>query len=272
MRDICDPGIQGTAFSLKIKGLDRAPEATWQKDITHAQYYNVSFSITQTMSIKLKNNVALIILLILTVSLGFIVGSSNYQGLMGDVKWTDMASIAITFFGFCLAFYTYHQWLNDRKKEDSYISAKKYLAAIEQIQEVLNELLFHYEKMCPAPGVIVESESVSIQRIEHVNKVWHQLYQSKVLLINSKRELAFWNVELTDGFCKKHDELIKTLNDISVVSTCLNSQLHHMILLKSDNTQEVVREKQMFDESLGKVSNILHQRITMGFENVFKFK
>lgn len=224
------------------------------------------------MNIKMKNNVALIILVILTLSLGFIVGSSNYQSLMGDVKWTDIASISITFFGFSLAFYTYHQWLNDRRKEDSYISAKKYLAAIEQLQETLNELSFHYGKMCPAPGVIVESKPVSSQRIEHASKVWHQLYQSKVLLLNSKRELAFWNVELTVSFDKKHGELIKSLNDISVISECLNSQLHHMILQKPDNMQEVVREKQMFDESLGVVSNIFHQRITMGFENVFKFK
>jgi hypothetical protein len=54
--------------------------------------------------------------------------------------------------------------------------------------------------MCPTPGVVVESKDVSAQRVEHANKVWHQLYQAKVSLLNARRELKFWNASLTNVF------------------------------------------------------------------------
>ena len=204
--------------------------------------------------------------------IGLCIGASEYKSALDGIKWTDVASLSITFLGFSLAFYTYHQWLNDKKQEDSYLIAKQYLSAIDQVRECLNDLSFHYHSMCPAPGVIVESKEVTTQRLEHVNKVWHELYQSKVMVLNSKRELAFWKVSLTEGFSEKHDEFIKELDAISVISNCLNSQLYHFHIKEADNMNEVIREKSMLDDNLSRAYKIINERIDMGFEKVFSFK
>ncbi len=204
--------------------------------------------------------------------IGLCIGASEYKSALNGIKWTDVGSLLLTFFGFCLAFYTYHQWLNKKKKDDSYLIAKKYLSAIERVRECLYDISFHYHSMCPAPGVIVEPKEVSAQRIEHVNKVWHELYQSKVMVLDSKRELAFWDVSLTDDFSEKHNEFIKNMDSISVISNCLNSQLYHFLIKDDDNMSEVIREKKMLDEKIRAVHEVISQRIEIGFEKVFHFK
>ncbi len=209
---------------------------------------------------------------IATFLLGLCIGASEYRSALSGIKWTDVASLSFTFFGFCLAFYTYSQWLNNKKKEDSYLIAKKYLSAIDQVRECLNDLSYHYHYLCPVPGLLVETKEMSAQRIEHVNKVWHELYQSKVKVLNSKRELAFWKVSLTEDFSEKHDSFIKALDSISVVSNCLNSQLYHLLLKDGGNMNEVEREKKMLDEKFFAAHKIISERIDMGFENVFSFK
>lgn len=126
--------------------------------------------------------------------------------------------------------------------------------------------------MCPAPGVIVESKEITAQRLEHVNKVWHELYKSKVMVLNSKQELAFWKVSLTEDFGKKHDEFIKALDEISIISDCLNNQLYHYHINEAGNIDEVVREKSILDDKVSLAYKIINERIDMGFEKVFLFK
>ena len=219
-----------------------------------------------------KNIILVVLLGGTTFVFGFFIGASENKSAFDGVNWTDVASLFVTFLVFCLAFFTYHQWLRSKKKEDSYLVAKKYLAAIDQVREVLNELSFHYNHMCPAPGVAVESKDVSFQRIEHVNKVWYDLYQARMSLMNTKNELGFWNVSLTDEFNKKHEVLVKELGSISVITTCLNSKLFHFINGERGNMNDVIREKNMFDERYRLTNDISYKRITMGFEKVFKFK
>jgi hypothetical protein len=206
--------------------------------------------------------------------LGLFIGliiTSEYKSAFNGIKWTDVASVVVNFLGFFYAFYTYHQWRSTKQKEDSYLVAKKYLSSIEQVHETLQELNLYYHQMCPAPGIIFESQDVSAQRVEHVNRVWHHLYQTTMTLVNAKRELIFWNVSLTDVFSEKHEKLVTELDCISSISFCLNSQLYHFLLMKQDNLQEVTREKEMFDQHYHIVNEITHERIIMGFEKVFKF-
>ena len=221
----------------------------------------------------MRKNIAIsVVVSIASFIIGLCIGASEYKSALTGIKWTDVASLSVTFLGFSLAFYTYHQWLNNKKKEDSYLKAKQYLSAIDQVRECLNDLSFHYNSMCPAPGVVVESKEVTIQRIEHVNKVWHELYQAKVMVLNTKRELSFWKVSLTKGFGEKHDTFIKELDSISVISNCLNSQLYHYHVKGAGNMHEVIREKTMLDEKVLLVFKVISERIDMGFEKVFFFK
>lgn len=219
-----------------------------------------------------RNLVLIAIFSVITFIIGLCIGASEFKSALIGIKWTDIASLLLTFFGFSLAFYTYHQWLNNKKKEDSYLIAKKYLSAIDQVRECLNDLSFHYNLMCPAAGVIVEPKEVSAQRIEHVNKAWHELYQSKLIVLNSKRELAFWKVSLTECFGEKHKEFIKCLDSISVITSCLNSQLYHFHIKEADNMKDVIQEKKMLDEHFIIVYKIINERIDMGFEKVFIFE
>lgn len=203
---------------------------------------------------------------------GLFIGASEYKSTFVDVKWTDIASLSVTFFGFSLAFFTYHQWLRNKKKEDSYFAAKKYLAAINQVQETLNELFFHYNHICPSPGLAVEQKDVSLQRLDHINKVWHDIYYTRMSLMKAKTELEFWNVSLTDEFAEKHEVFVKELSNISVVATVLNSKLFHFINNDRTNINDVIHQKSMFDEYYRILVGVAHKRITMGFEKVFKFK
>ncbi len=217
-------------------------------------------------------NKIFIIISIISFALGIFLGASEYKNEFSNIKWTDAASVVVTFGGFILAFHTYYQWLSNKKKEDSYNAAKKHLASIDEVREILHDLAFHYEHMCPSPGVIYETKDVSKQRIEHVNKMWHYLYKARASLLNTKNELVFWNVTLTADFTKKHEKLLKILSNINVTVTCLNSQLYRLLLNEENNTDEVIYEKSNFDQFLKESDIIINERINMGFENVFIFK
>jgi hypothetical protein len=220
----------------------------------------------------MKSIVLSIAIPIASFIVGLCIGATEYKNILTGIKWTDVAMLVVTLLGFTLAFYTYHQWLNNKKKEDSYQVAKKYLSAIDQVRGGLDELFFHYSSLCPAPGVIDESKEVTKQRIEHVNKVCHELYQSKILVQNSKREFAFWKVSLTEEFSEKHEILIKELGNVGVISGCLNNQLFRFHLNDAGNMNEVTREKAMLDSKFLLIYNIIDERIDMGFEKVFSFK
>lgn len=177
----------------------------------------------------------------------------------------------MTFLGFTFAFVTYFQWLKNKRKEDAYLVAKKYVASIDEIEEQLHELLYQYDHICPAPGVFVENNDVSLKRIEHLHNVWEYLYQARRNLYKSHRELAFWDVNLISDFKDHHDEINKSLDNISVVSSALNNQLFHFIKSEMKNMGEVISHKKRFDELFNKIHIVTQKRVECGFKDMFKF-
>ena len=64
----------------------------------------------------------------------------------------DSISVFLTFVGLCFALYTYRQWLSEKKREDRYVAAKKYVLAMDHLRDVIEELDLHFSSMCPSPG------------------------------------------------------------------------------------------------------------------------
>ena len=196
---------------------------------------------------------------------------SATDNIYTDVKWTDIGTLLVTFFGFAFGFFTYFQWLSSKRKEDAYLAAKKYIASIDEIEEHLHELLFQYNYICPAPGVVVESTDVSVKRIEHLNNVWNYLYQARRSLYRSHRELEFWNVRLTDEFAEDYTTVNKLLDNISVVIPALNNQLFHLIESNMKYMDSVIKHKNQFDELYNGIHEVTQKRVQCGFKGIFRF-
>lgn len=203
--------------------------------------------------------------------IGYCIGVTENKSIFSDVKWTDIGMLLVTFFGFAFGFFTYFQWQSNKRKEDAYLAAKKYIASIDEIEEHLHELLFQYNHICPAPGVAVENKDVSVKRIEHLNNVFNYLYQARRRLYKSHRELEFWNVRLTDGFSEDYKAVNKSLDNISVVSSALNNQLFHFIESDMKNINSVIQHKDRFDELYNGIHKVTQKRVQCGFKAVFKF-
>ncbi|NWO06780.1 MAG: hypothetical protein HLX50_14120 [Alteromonadaceae bacterium] len=218
----------------------------------------------------MKYAVGLLVVLCLLV-IGYCIGATEHKNMFSDVKWTDVGTLLVTFFGFAFGFCTYFQWLSTKRKEDAYLAAKKYVASIDEIEEHLHELLFQYNHICPAPGLLVESKDISVKRIEHLNNVWSNLYQARRNLYKSHRELEFWNVKLTDVFSEGYEAMNKSLDNISVVSSVLNNQLFHFIESNMENMDSVIRNKKQFDELYNNIQQVTQNRVQCGFKAIFRF-
>lgn len=164
---------------------------------------------------------------ILFFILGLCIGATSYHELLKGVNWANIISSVVSVLGFSLAFLTYNQWLTNKQNDDSYLIAKNYIAALKEIKEALRAISFEYFYLCPAPGVIVESKESSAKRIQDLYDLSRSLYSAQFELNDSESELAFWKVELSNSFNKKHSSLNKALNDINVIVRALNSQLYH---------------------------------------------
>jgi hypothetical protein len=183
-----------------------------------------------------------------------------------------MISSVVSVLGFLLAFTTYTQWLGNKKRDDAYLKAKDYLSAWNEIREILKELTYHYNCLCPSPGKIFEAKETSTKRIEHIYNLQHSLPLAKQKLNQAKSELTFWKVRLRDSFEKKHNSLNDNLSDISVVMMGLNSQLHQYYVEDNKNTTNISSEKQYYDDYVSSAINILDEIMLLGFEDVFNFE
>ncbi len=206
------------------------------------------------------------------IFIGIFIGVSINVDFTIDAKWTDIFASIVTVAGVTLAYVTFIRWVGNKKKDDSYLAAKEYLASLNEIREVVREISFQYSHLSPAPGVLVEEKEVSNERIKQANKLSHQLYLSRVNISNRKNELNFWNVKLSESFKEKHEVFVKDVTNLNVVITGLNSQLYHFYNSSDeDRIKGVLRHKKMFDDNLDSLITFLEARIEMGFENVFIF-
>ncbi|MGP9799541.1 hypothetical protein [Rheinheimera sp. NSM] len=218
----------------------------------------------------MKYGIGLLVAICLLV-IGYCIGTTEHKNMFSGVKWTDIGTLLVTFFGFAFGFFTYFQWLSSKRKEDAYLAAKKYVASIDEIEEHLHELLFQYNHLCPVPGLLVERKDISVKRIEHLNNVWSYLYQARRSLYKSHRELEFWNVKLTDVFSEDYEAMNKSLDNISVVSSVLNNQLFHFIDNNMENMDFVIRHKKQFDELYNGIHQVTQKRVQCGFKEIFRF-
>lgn len=218
----------------------------------------------------MKYGISLFVMLSL-LFIGFCIGATEYKNIFSEVKWTDVGTLLVTFFGFAFGFFTFFQWLNDKRKDDAYLAAKKYIASIDEVEEQLQELIFHYNHICPAPGVAVENKDVSIRRIEHLNNVWKYLYQARRNLYKSHRELQFWNVRLEGRFIEDYKIMNELLDSISIVSSTLNNQLFHFVENNLKNMSDVVQHKNRFDDIYNEIHQVTQMRVQCGFKAIFNF-
>jgi hypothetical protein len=66
--------------------------------------------------------------------------------------------------------------------------------------------------------------------------------------------------------------LVNNLDFISVISTALNSQLYHYLILEAKGNKEIIREKKIFDGHISVINELTDDRINIGFEGIFNFK
>ena len=191
-----------------------------------------------------------------------------------EAKWTDIFTLFVASAGVVLGYITFFRWVGNKKKDDSYLSAKDYLSALNEIRELIREIDFQYSHLCPAPGLLVEPLEITNERLERLEQLKHQLYEARVNLHHCKDELSFWNVKLSDSFTDKHDQFVKDITNLNTVMTGFNSQLYHFYNSEEEEgrSQSVQRHKKMFNDYLIPAFDFLDSRIKMGFENVFIFQ
>jgi len=136
----------------------------------------------------------------------------------------------------------------------------------------LREINLQYSYLCPSPGLLVEPNETSRKRVEHVGDLSYSLYLARVSLNQSKSELTFWKVRLSDTFDEKHNSFNNDLTNIDVVMTGLNSQLYHHYFNDDENLDEVLRNKNMYDQYVNAATALLDERVLLGFEKVFIFE
>lgn len=204
-------------------------------------------------------------------ALGYYIGATEYEGAFTGVTWTDIGTLFVTFFGFAFGFLTYFQWQSGKRKEDAYSAAKHYVAALDEVDEHLHELLFQYNHICPASGVVLEGKDASSKRFEHLNSLWHYLYEARHNLHKAYRELSFWHVKLSHESAKDYNQTLTLLSDISVVCSALNNQLFQLISNDAGGTSGVARAKERFDELYNELHQIAQRRVQHGFKAMFRF-
>lgn len=203
--------------------------------------------------------------------LGFYSGCTSFPGLLRGVTWTSIVSSCATVVGVSLALLTYNQWLTNKRKDDSYLIAKGYLRALNELREILREIDFHYSHLCPAPGVLVEPTEIAEKRIKHLDALRNSLSLARINLSEARSELTFWEVNLSDIFSNKHDSLMQDAINILNVMLGLNNQLYHHRFNQSQNHQEIVSQKIMFDGYSNSIKTILNERLSLSFEDFFIF-
>jgi hypothetical protein len=214
----------------------------------------------------------LLLTTILAFILGFCFGATDYHESFKGIPWTNIVSTVTTLSGFLLAITTYNQWLSNKKRDDAYLVAKNYLSALNEIREILRELSFQYWHLCPSEGLLVEAKEISGKRIEHANNLSHSLYLARVNINQAKSELTFWNVRLSDSFEEKHKSFNNNLASVDVIMMGLNSQLYQYHVKDKENLGDVLSHKEMYDKYMNSVTDILDERVLLGFEKVFKFE
>ncbi|PHQ65417.1 MAG: hypothetical protein COB99_04190 [Sulfurimonas sp.] len=68
-----------------------------------------------------------IVVFIIIFVFAFIAGNMNIENIAKDIKITDFVSSLIASLSFIIAVYSYDEWLNKKKKDDSYKVAKEYI-------------------------------------------------------------------------------------------------------------------------------------------------
>ncbi|AUG52149.1 hypothetical protein [Thalassospira marina] len=220
----------------------------------------------------------LLFLTLAAFTTGGVIGASLDEGLLKNLlhqtkitEITEIISSLSTFLGVIFAFYTYHRWMEGKKKDDAYLAAKKYLSCFDEIEDILHEMTFQYNHMCPAPGVPEESRDCSEQRINKLTISWDFLYHSMMNLRKSNRYLNFWSVTLKEKFKKDHTEICDLTSDILSITKILNSQIINLINNR-ENVKEITLSKRIYDEKCRKIHKINEIHKNSKFNDFFEFK
>lgn len=199
---------------------------------------------------------------------GYYLGLTEQEKIFSEVKWTDIGMLVVTMFGFSFGFITYFQWLNNKREDDAYLAAKNYVAAVDEVQEHLHELLAEYAHRCgeqdgseQLPGLALDNS------FSHLASLWQYFYQSRRSLHKAHRELAFWNVSLTSEFAADYQQIKQLLAEASSLCGRLNSKLAQP---EPDNREQLAL-KQRLDVIYQQINGHNHKRVEKGFKAIFRF-
>lgn len=202
---------------------------------------------------------------------GLCIGSVGLPGLFEGVNLTSIISSCTAIAGLSLAVLTYNRWLINKRRDDSYLVAKQYLCLLNEIRSTLREMDFQYCYLCPTLGMIQEPTEFLEKRLDCVNDLRDKLLLSRTHLSEVKSELRFWKVTLQKIFESDHDVILEHLSNIFIAIKCLNSQLYQLHINASENIQNVISCKEIFDKSLKSIVLILDKRLSLSFEDFFDF-
>lgn len=210
-----------------------------------------------------------ILLFVLAAVLGWLVGASEFQKSMGDVKWTDVGTFFVTSIGFVIAFLTYLQWLKTKVKDDAYQSTRHYLNLVLSIKFQLLELANEYNHLVPSPGLMVESNLKTKSRIDRCNEIYSSLNKTALNIAISKEHMAFWKINLTEKGLKLHNQLLQTLSNIQLFSSCLNTNINFHHFHDSSRANELNKELQGWRDASRPFLEIHENIISFGFYGLF---
>ncbi len=212
-----------------------------------------------------------ILLAIGLFAFGFHMGATEHTQAFSDIKWTDVGALVVTAFGFSFGFLTYFQWLGGKRKEDAYLAAKKYITALEEVEEHLHELLLQYNHIFQKATLSKGGKNTSTKHIEHLSSIWNHLYQDRRNLYKAHRELEFWNVKLNPEFAEDYQTMKQLVKDISLLCSSLNHYLSHFIDNNKEDGHLVVEHKEEFDRLYEEIHQLAKKRVQSGFTAIFKF-
>lgn len=98
------------------------------------------------------------------------------------------------------------------------------------------------------------------------------LRNSTIYLNDTKNEVSFWKVELSDSAICNHNKLLDDIRNIMVVMIGLNSQLYILNAENYKNIEEVIRQKVGFDQYYDSLVSTFQKRLESSFEDFFVFR
>ncbi|MCY9805663.1 hypothetical protein OTK51_19740 [Vibrio scophthalmi] len=204
--------------------------------------------------------------------LGALIEATDYSFLVQGVMWTDLVVAIATVVTAVIVYITYSKWLTSKKKEDAYQTSKDYIACLVTISDLLDELFEPLSIAVPQNGGVPIKPEYSLELLSRSNHAHQSLVKNFRSLDRIKSELNFWGVSLTKEFSQTHEDLIKQLNGVIVISNIVQSKVYQHYNLSEDNLASMINEFEKLKERVRSSYALLAKRYDNRYEDFFVHK